>query len=196
MTTELEMETVFDFIEAKTLELDVLPIHTNPLRSMTNQQGLHYSCRITNKKAQSWIAVYFTKGEGLRIWKQPSEQWLSKVHVPLDKIGMPYDGPLPPWTDETEQSDRQSFELCSIPEPPLLSEILDVLAIDCFQAEQYPLYEVWAVSLKGNPDSIMLREAWNAVNRQQRELRALFGEADYFQLLYEIDRLPQPQNFP
>lgn len=202
MTTEIddaivneiapEMESIVDFINDTGTTMHVLLSHENPYRSKEQQQGLvHWSCKILHENR--FVIVYFSKGAGIRRWTPPPETGLGDtipLHVPHDKIGESYDGPLPPF--ETEQ-DQRIFALCSQPEPPFLIEVLDVLARDIWLVEQTGTFDKWALAIGSTPDSRIARSAFDIICQQRIEMIALLGEGTCHRLLYEIDRLPKAE---
>lgn len=197
MTTEIvdapEMEGIVDFISENKITMHVLLAHENPYRSKRDQQGvINWSCKIINFD-NNYIIIYFSKGAAIRRWCQPPEIGLGDtipLHVPHDKINEPYDGPLPPFENE---QDKRTFQFCSQVEPPFLIEVLDVLAKDVWLVEQAGSFERWAEALKVSSDSRAARAAFDIVCQQRIELAALLGDDAYHKLLYEIERIPQPE---
>lgn len=196
MTTEInkldapEVESVVDFINDTGTTMYVLLAHENPYRSKENQQGLvHWSCKILNENR--FVIIYFSKGAGIRRWSESSQMTGDiPFHVPHDKIGKRYDGPLPPF--ESKQ-DKRTFAFCSQPEPPYLIEVLDVLARDIYLVEQAAGFEQWASFVGSTPDSRVARAAFDIVCQQRIEMIALLGEGTCHRLIYEIDRLPKAE---
>ncbi len=184
---EPEMETIVDFVSDNKIRMYVLLAHQNPTIRRDQQQGMvHWSCKII--KDQQHIIVYFSKGVTIRRWCQPplTIEDTIPLHVPHDKIGESYDGPLPPFD---HKQDKQIFNRCSEAEPPFIIEILDVLAKDGWLIEQTGTFERWAEARKTSPDSIRAARSFEAVKQQQADLQALLGKGEYYTLLYEIDRL-------
>lgn len=186
-----EMEDIVDFINDNKLQMYVLLAHENPYRPKEVQQGLtHWSCKLLNREGQ-FIVIYFSKGTQVRRWRNPPQTGLTEtipVHVPHDKVGTPYDGPIPPFDDGDEQNKR-TYMLCSQPEPPYLIEVLDVLAKDIWLVEQAGGFNRWANIVNSSVDSISTRRAFEVICQQRAEVQALLGEEPYHKLLYEIDRI-------
>lgn len=187
-----EMEDIVDFINNNKLSMHVLLAHENPYKSKQQQGGaVHWSCKLINA-AKQHIIVFFSKGALIRRWCQSPNTGLGDtipVHVPHDKVNKPYDGPMPPWDDETSDQDKRTFEFCSQIEPPFLIEVLDVLAKDVWLIEQAGVFDNWCSLLKFSQDSRSAKSAFDVVLQQRLELQALLGEDAYHQLLYEIDRI-------
>ena len=187
-----EMENIVDFINDNKLSMHVLLAHENPYRSKQQQGGaVHWSCKLINAENQH-IVIFFSKGVLIRRWCQPPGTGLGDTiptHVPHDKINEPYDGPTPPWDEETTEQDQRTFNFCSQVEPPFLIEVLDVLAKDVEIVEQTGTFENWCMLLKVSPDSRSARSSYEIVLQQCMELQALLGEEAYHKLIYEIDRI-------
>lgn len=185
------MEDIVDFITDNKLEMHILLAHENPYRPKEFQQGsVHWSCKLLNREGQ-FIVIYFSKGAQVRRWCKPPETNLAEtipVHVPHDKVGTPYDGPMPPFDDDDEQGKR-TYVLCSHPEPPYLIEVLDILAKDIWLVERAGGFNNWANIIKSDVDSINARRAFESVCQQRAEVQALLGEEPYHKLLYEIERI-------
>jgi len=178
-----EMEDLTDFLNQENIRMNVLLAHENPYRPGDTGPALHWSCQIINNENE-WIVVYFSKGLGLRLWKEPPQGLAGlPLHVPKDKIGKRYDGPLPPFEDD---KDRETFEYCSVAEPPNLKEVMLCLAVDMRNLEQAGTFEKWAQLMKME-DSPMLRQTFNILANQRRSLQQLFGEGEYHRFLYETD---------
>lgn len=186
-----EMEDIVDFINETGITMHVLLAHENPYRSRQQQGGaVHWSCKLINAENQH-IIIFFSKGALIRRWCKPPETGLGEtipLHVPHDKINEPYDGPMPPWDDETTEQDKRTFTLCSTVEPPFLIEVLDVLAKDVWIVEQAETFDKWCELLKVSSDSRAARSAYEIVSQHRMELQALLGDS-YYKLVYEIDRL-------
>lgn len=188
MTDTPEIENIVDFINENEISMHVLLAHQNPYRSKEKQNGLvHWSCQILNEKKQ-YIVIYFSKGAGIRRWSQLQTgiRDTIPIHVPHDKIGKPYDGPMPPFEND---QDQKTFNLCSQVEPPFLIEVLDVLAKDIWLIEQTGSFDNWAKAMKISSDSRFARAAYDIICNQRAELSALLGEGEFHRLLYEIDRI-------
>jgi hypothetical protein len=185
--TEDYYETLDDFLKEEKLQLHVLIAHENPYRPRQSQDRvLNWSCKLTNAKGQ-WIVVYFSKGIGIRVWKEPPQGILSEGtphHIPKDKIGKPYDGPMPPFENE---KDKETFERCSVPEAPTLKEVTRCLAIDLKNVEIAGGFEKWAIAMESTPDSITARSAFDTIVKQRGEMMQLLGEEAYHKYLYEIE---------
>jgi hypothetical protein len=193
-------ETIDDFIKTSGLECYVLPAHENPHRMAADQNSAyHYSCKLVNRDEQ-WFVVYFSKGPGIRLWKQAPEMFEAggkPIHVPKEKVGTQYDGPMPPWTEDSTDRDKEIFQTCSIPEAPHLPEILTCLANDCATIEQMGSFEAWCRKVKASPDSRFAKKTWDDVCLQRQQLQTLIGPEQYHRLLYEIEREispPKPVN--
>lgn len=183
-----EMEDIVDFVTENEISMHVLLAHQNPYRSKEQQKGLvHWSCQIFNDKKQ-YIIIYFSKGAGIRRWSQPQTGIGDTIplHVPHDKIGKSYDGPMPPFEND---QDKKTFNLCSQVEPPFLIEVLDILARDIWIVEQTGSFDNWAKTMKTSSDSRSARTAFDIVCSQRVELSTLLGEHEFHRLLYEIDRI-------
>lgn len=193
---EIETETIEDFIRTSGLTCYVLPAHENPHRATGDQNSAyHYSCKLVNEEGQ-WFVIYFSKGPGVRVWKQPPEMFESggaPIHVAKDQIGGRYDGPMPPWTEDSTERDAEIFETCSVPEAPYLAEIIACLANDCFTLEQTGSFEAWCGKVETNPDSRFAKQTWDSICRQRQQLQALLGPEKYHRLLYEINREISPK---
>lgn len=187
-----EMEDIVDFINENKVTMHVLLAHENPYRAKEQQQGaVHWSCKLINSEDR-FIVVYFSKGMSIRRWCKPPQTGLAEtipLHVPHDKINQVYDGPTPPWDDDTSDQDKRTYNQCSQVEPPFLIEVLDVLAKDIWLVEQAGTFERWANVLKVSPDSRSARGAFDIVCQQRMELQALLGDDAYHKLLYEIERI-------
>ena len=199
MTTLQATEvTTVDFIQTAGIKAYVLPAHENPHRTVQDQNtAYHYSCKLINEK-NNWFVVYFSKGPGIRLWKEAPEMFVSggtPIHVSKDQIGTRYDGPIPPWTKKSTERDAEIFNTCSVPEPPVLAEILDCLANDCITIEASGSFETWCEKVGGNIDSRHAKRTWDAVLTQRGQLQSLLGMEQYHRLLYEINR-PEPEISP
>lgn len=184
---EPEMETIVDFINDNEITMHVLLAHENPYRKGENQkEQIHWSCQITCKDRN--LVIYISKGLAARRWCQPPQNTADiPLHVPLNKVGEPYDGPMPPFDNK---KDSRTFNFCSYAEPPFLIEVLDILAKDIRLIEQTGHFHNWAIALKTSPDSLHARRVFDIVAQQRVDLYALLGEGLCHQLIYEIDRLP------
>jgi len=191
-----QLENVTDFCKTTDIKMHVLPAHENPYRSMQEQNlAFHYSCKLTNTEG-NWFVVYFSKGLGLRTWVQPPEGFVitgSPAHVPHGQIGQRYDGPMPPWNDETPQADKDTFEHCSKPEAPFIEEVINCLANDCRGIEQSQgNFSAWCKTMRISDDSRTAKNAWDAVIKQRQQLAALLGEGEYHRLIYETEPETEP----
>jgi len=184
---DLEVEDISDFIRENKISMHILQTHENPYRPKQNQgDAAHWSCKIINNITYKHIVVYFSKGIGIRQWREPPQTESLPLHVPRDKIQTRYDGPQPPFEND---KDQQTFYLCSELEPPSLPEVLDVLAKDIWLIEQTGTFERWTATLKSTPDSLYARAIYDLVNQQLQELKFLLGEGMFHKLIYEIDRI-------
>lgn len=185
------MEGIVEFITETGITMHVLLAHENPYRSKYNQQGIiNWSCKLINTD-NNYVVVYFSKGNAIRRWCEPPQTGLGDtipLHVPHDEIGEPYDGPMPPWTEETTEQDKRTFNYCSQVEPPFLIEVLDILAKDIALIETTGNFEAWCDELKISADSRTARSAFDIVCQQRIEMQALLGE-EYNRLLYEVERV-------
>lgn len=185
-----EMENIVDFINDNKLEMHILLAHENPYRPKEVQQGsIHWSCKLLNREGQ-FIIIYFSKGAQVRRWCNPPQTGLAEtipVHVPHDKVGTVYDGPMPPFDDDDQG--KRTYILCSQAEPPYLIEVLDILAKDIWLVEQTGGFNKWANVVNSSADSISTRRAFEIICQQRAEVQALLGEEPYHKLLYEINRI-------
>jgi hypothetical protein len=187
MTQFAEVETVADFLESEEIKMNVLPAHENPYRVVKqNNLDFHYSCQLINNENQ-WFVVYFSKGFLIRTWKQPNNE-LSPVHVPMDKIGTDYDGPMPPFDENTTQAELDTFNYCSKPTPPTMVEVMNCLANDCRTIENTQgEFKTWAKVMEVEEDSDYAKSIWSIVCKQRQQLIALFGEGGYHRLIHETE---------
>ncbi len=188
---EPEMENVADYLESADIRIHVLQTHENPHRNTPEQNTtFHYSCKLINDEDKYFI-IYFSKGLGLRTWTHPPDSFVSTgcpLHVPLDKVGTPYDGPMPPWEEETPRKDIETFEHCSKPTLPSLREVITCLAVDCFTIEQSQGdFLNWCKMLQISDDSRNAKMTWEIVAKQRQQLFALLGEGSYHRLIFETE---------
>lgn len=182
-----ELENLDDFLKETKLQMHVLLAHENPYRAKIGQEGsLHYSCKLINDKNEA-IVIYFSKGLGIRLWKEPTEGLLSEGvphHVPQGKVGQLYDGPQPPFENER---DKEIWARCSAPQLPYLKEVFLCLANDIRNVELTGSFERWAKLMQTTPDSRIARDTFDLILRQRADLRRLLGEEAYHRLLYETE---------
>ena len=195
MTPEIaELENVADFVKTAGIKLHVLPAHENPFRTVVKDQdsAFHYSCKLINEQ-EDWFVVYFSKGFGLRTWIQPPEEFIaasSPLHVPLGKIGKQYDGPMPPFNENTPKVDIETFRKCGKPTLPTLEEILNCLANDCRTIEQSQVnFTAWCKLLDTTDDSRFAKTTWDMVIKQRQQLFTLLGEGSVHRLIHETEPL-------
>ncbi len=184
---DLEMEDLDDFLKEEKLQMHVLLAHENPYRSRVGQaESLHWSCKLINNNRQ-WITIYFSKGLEIRVWNEPPQGLIAEGlphHVPKEKIGKRYDGPMPPFENER---DKETFERCSSPEAPYLKEVMLCIAIDLKNIELAGSFERWATAMKSSPDSILAKGSFETILKQRSQMQQLLGEEVYHRLLYEIE---------
>jgi len=194
-----DVENVADFLETAGIRMHVLQIHENPHRIAQEQNtAFHYSCKLINDD-DKWFVVYFSKGLGLRTWIQPPENFVPTgcpLHVPLYKIGTQYDGPMPPWDEDTPRKNIETFEHCSKPTPPSLEEVVTCLAVDCRTVEDTQgNFSKWCKLFKTSDDSRHAKMTWEIVVKQRAQLLALLGEeGSYHRLIFETELPALKQN--
>ncbi len=72
---------------------------------------------------------------------------------------------------------------------PEVVEVLDAVAAEAAVVEDTGTYEQWALHMGFDPDSRRGERVYRSERRQARLLRALLGEEDYRELLWETERL-------
>jgi hypothetical protein len=73
--------------------------------------------------------------------------------------------------------------------PPEIADVLDAIAAEAAIVEAADSFEEWAVQMGFDPDSRYGERVFRAARRQATRLRALLGDEDYDQLLWQTKRL-------
>lgn len=180
MTTESATEplTIEKFIQRHGITLTYALAPSSPHWAGGDGAAAHW--RYTLKVGSREMSGYFTKGSGLRIWRQSS--WSS-----LQKPKGWSKGKRAQLVWNPTKYDRDAYLAWSEPEPPTVAEVLDCLASDASGADQS--FEDWCSDLGYDTDSRSAERTYNAVRQEMYDLRKLLGTADFETLLYSVERM-------
>jgi hypothetical protein len=166
--------SIAEFIKNRGLSMTFTPAPENPHMADDANERVkmnHWACMLEASGQQ--MVVYFSKGDGLRVWKATSRTIGGRVKG--TRAAMPLKRTVA-WEQDT------------MPEPPSLIEVLDCLAMDANGIENASSFEDWCGEYGYDTDSRKAEKTYRICARQVEKLRAMLGREAYEELLYGVER--------
>lgn len=156
----------------------------NPHWSGKDMDGTaHYFYTFDIGGGKRKLQGYYSKGPGLRVWKQSSWNGYKRPTgwAKGERTPMPF--------GRQSQYDREAYLAWSEPEPPNAAEVLDCLASDASGIVCCSSFEEWASEYGMDPDSRSAETTYRATLANTDKLRKFLGSEDFRVLLEDIERL-------